>query len=98
MHNRPSRRNFLASLGGMITSLPFCRCHAFASPLPAASSRFKLSVITDEITQDFGHALEIAAREFGLTHVELRTLWNKNIINLDEKETADVRGLLKKYE
>jgi L-ribulose-5-phosphate 3-epimerase len=66
--------------------------------LPAASSRFKLSVITDEITQDFGHALEIAAREFGLTHVELRTLWNKNIINLDEKETADVRGLLKKYE
>ncbi|PYT61208.1 MAG: sugar phosphate isomerase [Acidobacteria bacterium] len=93
-----SRRNFLASLGGMMTSLLFCRRRAFASPLPAASSRFKLSVITDEITQDFGHALEIASREFGLFHVELRTLWNKNIINLDEKETAEVRRFLQKYE
>jgi sugar phosphate isomerase/epimerase len=98
MHICPSRRNFLASLGGMMTSSLFCRCRVFASPLPTARSRFKLSVITDEITQDFGHALEIASREFGLAHVELRTLWNKNIINLDEKETAEMRRLLKKYE
>ncbi len=98
MHICPSRHNFLASLGGMMTSLLFCRCRAFASPLSATSSRFQLSVITDEITQDFGHALEIASREFGLFHVELRTLWNKNIINLDEKETAEVRRLLQKYE
>ena len=25
---------------------------------------FKLSVITDEITQDFAHALDVAAKEF----------------------------------
>ena len=61
------------------------------------NSRFKLSVITDEITQDFAHALEIASKEFGLAYVELRTLWNKNIINLDEKEIAEVRRLLGKF-
>jgi L-ribulose-5-phosphate 3-epimerase len=61
------------------------------------NSRFKLSVITDEITQDFGHALEVASKEFGLAYVELRTLWNKNIINLDEKEIAEVRRLLEKF-
>jgi len=62
------------------------------------TSRFKLSVITDEITQDLGRALEIASKEFGLGYVELRTLWKKNIINLDEKETAEVRRLLQKYD
>jgi sugar phosphate isomerase/epimerase len=65
--------------------------------LPAASSRFKLSVITDEISQDLGHALEIATKEFGLSYVELRGVWNKNIINLDEKETSEVRRLLQKF-
>jgi sugar phosphate isomerase/epimerase len=62
------------------------------------TSKFKLSVITDEITQDLGHALEIASREFGLGYVELRSMWKKNIINLDERETAEVQRLLKKYE
>jgi sugar phosphate isomerase/epimerase len=65
--------------------------------LAAMNTRFKLSVITDEISQDLGHALEIASGEFGLGYVELRTMWKKNIINLDEKETAEVGRLLKKY-
>jgi sugar phosphate isomerase/epimerase len=65
--------------------------------LAAMNSRFKLSVITDEIAQDLGHALEIASGEFGLGYVELRTMWNKNVINLDEKETAEVSRLLKKH-
>ena len=58
---------------------------------------FKLSVFTDEITHDFGRALEIAAREFGLGYVELRGMWNKNIMRLDAKEIAEARGLLEKY-
>jgi len=61
------------------------------------NSHFKLSIITDEVTQDFGHALEVASKEFGLAYVELRTLWNKNIINLDEKEIAEVRRLLDRF-
>jgi L-ribulose-5-phosphate 3-epimerase len=59
---------------------------------------FKLSVITDEITQDFGHAVEVAANEFGVGYVEIRGLWEKNIVNLDEKEVAEVKRLLAKYD
>jgi sugar phosphate isomerase/epimerase len=55
---------------------------------------FKLSVITDEITQDFGHALEVASKEFGLKQVELRSLWGKNSMLLDSKEIAEARRLL----
>jgi L-ribulose-5-phosphate 3-epimerase len=58
---------------------------------------FQLSVITDEISQDFGHALEVAAKEFGVGLVEIRGLWKKNIVNLDEKEVAEVKALLAKY-
>src|ERR1044072_4214162 len=60
-------------------------------------STFKLSVFTDEITHDFGRALEIAAQEFGLGYVELRGMWNKNIMQLDAKEIAEVRRLLEKF-
>ncbi len=93
----PSRRNFLAALGGAAASSLLCRAGSSASSLPATSSRFKISVITDEISQDLGHAVEIASKEFGLGYVELRGMWNKNIINLDEKETAEVRRLLGKF-
>jgi L-ribulose-5-phosphate 3-epimerase len=69
-------------------------------PWPAAKldCAFRLSVITDEITQDFGRALEVAAKEFGLGFVELRGLWNKNIVALDAKEVSEARKLLEQYE
>jgi len=60
-------------------------------------SPFHVTVITDEITQDFGRALEIAAQDFGLDYVELRGLWNKNIMALDAKEIEEARRLLEKY-
>ena len=44
---------------------------------------FKLSVINDEITQDFGRAAEVASQEFGLHYIEIRALWGKNIMRLD---------------
>jgi sugar phosphate isomerase/epimerase len=58
---------------------------------------FKLSVFTDEITHDLGRALEIASREFGLGHVELRGMWNKNILKLDSKEISEARRLLEQF-
>jgi sugar phosphate isomerase/epimerase len=94
-----SRRNFGAVLGGGAAAALFpIGMTAIFFSLPALKSPFKLSVITDEISQDFGHALEVAAKEFGLGYVELRTLWNKNIINLDEKELSEARRLLKQYD
>ncbi len=95
MYPFKSRRGFIAALGGAAAASFLGRSGSGASPLPATSSPFRLSVITDEITQDFGHALEIASKEFGLNYVELRGLWKKNIINLDEKETGEVLAIAK---
>lgn len=61
------------------------------------NSPFRVSVITDEITQDFGRALEIASKDFGLNWVELRGMWNKNLMDLDAKEIAEARRLLERY-
>jgi len=60
-------------------------------------SPFRVAVINDEISQDFGRACEVASREFGMEWIELRSLWNKNILNLDAKEVAEARRILEKY-
>lgn len=59
-------------------------------------SPFRVSVINDEITQDFGRACEIASGEFGMDWIELRGMWNKNIVNLDAKEIEEARRILEK--
>ena len=58
---------------------------------------FTLSILTDEISHDLAHALHVAAGEFGLTQVDLRAMWNKNIMRLDANEVAETRKLLEKY-
>ena len=58
---------------------------------------FKLSVFADEITHDFGRAVEVASKELGLGYVELRILWGKNIMALDAKEIAEARRLLEQH-
>ncbi len=90
MAHRFSRRRFFSALGAVGTGL--------AMPLRgrAASGPFKLSILTDEISQDFGHALEVAAGEFGLGWVELRELWNKNLTALDEKQVEEARRLIER--
>jgi sugar phosphate isomerase/epimerase len=61
-------------------------------------SPFRVSVINDEISQDLGRACEVAAREFGMEWIELRGMWNKNIVNLDAREIAQAQRILRKYE
>src|SRR5215831_11518277 len=60
-------------------------------------STFKLSVINDEITQDFGRSCEIAAQEFALEFIEIRAMWGKNIMRLDAQEIDEARKILEKY-
>jgi L-ribulose-5-phosphate 3-epimerase len=60
-------------------------------------SPFRIAVINDEISQDFGHACEVAAKEFGMEWIELRGMWNKNILKLDAKEVSESRRILEKY-
>ncbi|MCW3061438.1 MAG: Sugar phosphate isomerase/epimerase [Capsulimonas sp.] len=58
----------------------------------------KLAVLTDEIDNDLGHALEVMA-EYGVTGVELRQIWDKNIVDAPEdywrraKDLIDARGM-----
>ncbi|HEY6212672.1 MAG TPA: sugar phosphate isomerase/epimerase family protein [Vicinamibacterales bacterium] len=56
----------------------------------------KISILTDEISQDFGHACEVAAREFGLGWVELRAMHNKNVMSWDAHDIADARAILER--
>ena len=60
------------------------------------NSPFRIAVINDEITQDFGRACEIASREFGMQWIELRGMWNKNLLKLDAKEIQEARSILER--
>jgi sugar phosphate isomerase/epimerase len=53
-----------------------------------------LAVINDEITQDFEKACQIAAGEFNLHWIELRSMWGKNVTELSTKEIEDARKIL----
>ena len=61
------------------------------------NSPFRVAVINDEIGQDFAHSCEIASREFGMEWIEIRGMWNKNVLKLDAKEVAEARRILEKY-
>jgi L-ribulose-5-phosphate 3-epimerase len=61
------------------------------------SSPFRIAVINDELGQDFGRSCEVASREFGMEWIELRGMWNKNILKLDATEIAEARRILEKY-
>ena len=61
------------------------------------NSPFRVAVINDEISQDFGRACEVASREFAMEWIELRGMWNKNLLKLDSNEIAEARRILEKY-
>lgn len=61
------------------------------------SCAFRLAVINDEITQDFDRACSIASHDFGLEWIEVRGMWNKNLLDLNSSEIAEARRLLEKY-
>jgi L-ribulose-5-phosphate 3-epimerase len=58
---------------------------------------FRIAVINDEVSQDFGRSCEVIAKEFGLQWIELRGMWNKNLLHLDGKEVGEARRILEKY-
>jgi L-ribulose-5-phosphate 3-epimerase len=62
------------------------------------SCPFRLSVINDEISQDFDHSCYVAAKDFSLQWIEIRGMWNKNVSDLDATEIADARKILEKYQ
>lgn len=102
-----SRRAFLgrmAAAGAMAasSSSPFAEPRSRASDAQpsnqvSANCPFRLSVINDEISQDFDHACFVAAHDFGLNWIELRSMWSKNVTDLDVNELAEARRILRKH-
>lgn len=89
-----SRREFIAGMSAMTAA---GATSSFGLPVDS-NSPFRISVINDEISQDFGRACEVASQEFGMGWIELRGMWKKNIVSLDEKEVAEARRILEKYQ
>jgi sugar phosphate isomerase/epimerase len=87
----PSRRDFIAG-GAAAFALTSHAVRAFAASCP-----FRVAVINDEISQDFDHCCSVAAKDFGLSWIEIRGMWNKNLTALDANELAEAKRILAKY-
>src|SRR5277367_1285818 len=95
-----TRRTVLAGMGlaGLEAMMPPLVKKAVASSpaevADAGSCPFRLAVINDEITQDFEKACQIVSGDFGLRWIELRSMWSKNVTELNAKQIEDVRKIL----
>ena len=87
-----SRRKFIGCSAGVSASL------LFPSIGWAAAARFKIGVISDEISQDFDHSCYVIAKEFNLHFVELREVWGKNLQVISDAEISDAQKILAKYD
>jgi len=95
MRSIVSRREFLAGMGALAAAIP----HQIRDPIPRVSNRrFHISVINDEIGQDFDHVCEVVAMEFGMEWIELRGMWNKNVVNLEADEIVRAQRILSKHQ
>ncbi|MGD0913510.1 MAG: TIM barrel protein, partial [Terracidiphilus sp.] len=87
-----SRRAFMATLGAATALVAAPR-----SISALASCPFRLSVINDEISDDFDHACNVAANDFGLQWIEIRGMWGKNIAQMNDADVDRALGVLHKY-
>jgi len=92
--NSISRRSFLAAAG--ITAAA-CAARPLVGMVAASNSPFKISVINDEIAQDFDHDCYVVAHDFGLSWIELRSMWGKNVTELSASQIDDAQKILAKY-
>ena len=88
-----SRRSFLCHSAAAATVVAMPSLITFAQ----AKSPFKVAVISDEISPDFDHACHVVAQEFGLSWIELRSMWGKNLMDLSSDQIGDAQKILAKY-
>ncbi len=96
-----TRRTFLAAMGAALAASSPPGSSALSSDKPSVprlKSPFRVAVITDEISQDFDRTCSIAANEFGMEWIEIRSLWNKNVMDLKANEIDEARRILKHYQ
>lgn len=92
-----TRREVLAGLGamGLGSAVPGLVEQALGAP--AGACPFRVSVINDEIGDDFERSCKVAAEEFGLSWIELRSLWGKALADLSQQQLNDAKKLLTQY-
>ena len=89
-----SRRSFLLSAGAISAA---CAARPLFGIREISMSPFRIAVINDEISQDFDHACSVAAQNFGMNWIELRSMWGKNVTELSAAEIGEAQRLLAKY-
>ena len=89
-----SRRSFLAGASVAAAATAF---KPNLSRAQASQSPFRISVINDEISQDFDHVCSVVAHDFGLSWIELRSMWGKNTMDLSDDQIAESKKILAKY-
>jgi len=101
-----TRRSILAGLGlaGLEAAMLAHSRKGSACMVPwagaergAAACPFRLAVINDEITQDFEKACQIVSGDFGLHWIELRSMWDKNVSELNPKQVQDAQKILAEH-
>lgn len=92
--SKSSRRNFLCQTAAAAT---VAAAHSLLTSAQASKSPFKVAVISDEISADFDHACHVVAQEFGLSWIELRSMWGKNLMDLPDPQLEEARKILAKY-
>jgi sugar phosphate isomerase/epimerase len=60
-------------------------------------SKFKVGVISDEISQDFDHACYVITKEYGLHFVELREVWGKNLQEISDAQIAEAQKIIARH-
>ncbi len=93
MTGRWTRRKLLQVT---IAAVPGAAAFLSSARISLAALPFKLGIITDEITEDVGQALDFIS-SYSLEYCELRGLWSKNIMNLSEDELSRARDLIEKH-
>jgi len=92
--NGCSRRSFLAGAG---LTAAACAARPLIGMAEASKSPFKIAVINDEISQDFDRDCYVASHDFGMSWIELRSMWGKNCMALSDAEIAGAQKILAKY-
>ena len=59
-------------------------------------ANFPVAIITDEFTQDFELICRTAV-DMGIPALELRTIWNKNIVDMNDEEIRQVDLLVNEF-
>jgi sugar phosphate isomerase/epimerase len=86
-----NRRNFLRGAAAA------CAASPLISMAQISRSPFRLAVINDEISQDFDRACYVVAHDFGLSWIELRSMWGKNVTELSAAQIDEAQKMLAKY-